>query len=163
VLAADSPWCDDVLTEPIEDCSTIIEQALEAALAELNAEHGDPADWRWGEAHRAVMEHPLLGRVPLAGSLFGIEVPTGGDGSTVNVGHFAMMPGAPFANTHAASFRGLYDLADLAESRFVIPSGQSGHPLSPHFADLTTLWAAGRTIRIAGGSGGRLELRPLNP
>ena len=161
ILETESPWCDDVRTEPVEDCSAIITRALMDALDELQATYGEPESWRWGEAHRAVMGHPLLGGVPLVGWLFGIEVPTGGDGSTIDVGHFSMTPGASFANDHAASFRGLYDLADLANSRFVAPTGQSGHPLSAHYDDLSALWAAGRTIRIDGGAGGgRLELVP---
>ena len=36
----------------------------------------------------------------------------------------------PFASTHAAGYRGLYDLADLDRSRFVARTGQSGNPLS---------------------------------
>jgi acyl-homoserine lactone acylase PvdQ len=30
----------------------------------------------------------------------------------------------------------------------VAATGQSGHPLSPHYRDLTALWASGRSLAI---------------
>ncbi|MFW5660454.1 MAG: penicillin acylase family protein, partial [Oceanicaulis sp.] len=49
---------------------------------------------------------------------------------------------------HAASFRAIYDLADLNRSRFMFAPGQSGHPLSPHHGDLAARWAAGEYFEI---------------
>ena len=44
----------------------------------------------------------------------------------------------------------MYDLADLDASRFVIASGQSGNPLSPHYDDFAERWRDVRYVRIAG-------------
>ncbi len=41
--------------------------------------------------------------------------------------------------THGGGFRGLYDLADPAKSRFMIATGESGHIFSSHYGDLTPL------------------------
>jgi len=43
----------------------------------------------------------------------------------------------------------LVDLKRPDNTGFVLPSGQSGHPLSEHFADQTSLWLGGRRIRIS--------------
>jgi penicillin amidase len=44
--------------------------------------------------------------------------------------------------------RAIYDLADLAASRFVIATGQSGNPFSRHYDDLNRLWRAGDSIAL---------------
>ena len=162
-------WCDDVATQAVETCAELAGRALDLALADLGRRFGpDQADWRWGEAHPARMAHAIFGNQPLLDRLFNIETPSGGDGTTVDVGHFA--PGneaRPFASIHAATYRGLYDLADLDRSRWIAATGQSGNPLSSHYRDLTRLWARGETVPMtrrsdayASGAIGRLRLLP---
>jgi penicillin amidase len=150
ILTRRQIWCDDVRTEPVETCAELASAALGAALRDLARRFGDDPDrWRWGDAHPARMDHPLFAHRPLLDRLFGIAVPSGGDSVTVNVGHFD--PGnelRPFASTHAATYRAIYDLANLDASRFVAPTGQSGNPLSAHHRDLTRLWAAGGSVPI---------------
>jgi len=41
-------------------------------------------------------------------------------------------------------------LGNLANSRFMIPAGQSGNPFSGHYRDLMTPWRDGDYFRIAG-------------
>jgi penicillin amidase len=95
------------------------------------------------------MGHPIFADLPVLGRLFDIEVASGGDSVTVNVGHFSPRDERrPFASTHAATYRAIYDLADLDRSRFVAVTGQSGNPLSRHYRDLTALWAAGQAVPI---------------
>ena len=57
---------------------------------------------------------------------------------------------APYANIHGAGYRAVYDLSDLDNSRFMIATGQSGHPLSPHYSDLVDLWRDGLFLPLAG-------------
>ena len=160
-------WCNDVATAEVETCAALAARALELALADLTRRFGaDQAGWRWGTAHPARMGHALFEDQPLLAWLFDIAVPRGGDSTTVNVAHYAQRAERqPFASTHAATFRGLYDLADPARSRFVTSTGQSGSPLSPHYRDLTALWAAGGSVTIDrespdGEAIGRLRLLP---
>jgi penicillin amidase len=150
VLTRRQIWCDDVRTEPIETCAELAAMALDVALLDLRRRFGaDPAAWRWGDAHVARMTHPVFANQPLLGRLFDIDVPSGGDSVTVDVGHFNPgNPRWPFASTHAATYRAIYDLAHLDASRFVSATGQSGNPLSPHYRDLTRLWAADASVPI---------------
>jgi penicillin G amidase len=165
VLSERPVWCDDIDTEAIEPCTALLAQALDTALSELREGFGDNMDgWRWGEAHAARMEHPLLGDLPVLGGIFSITVPTGGDGSTVNVGHYSMSARERFfASTHAAAYRGLYDLGDPSRSRFVAATGQSGNPLSAHYRDLTALWARGETVAMSAAPGGTVDTLVLEP
>jgi penicillin amidase len=73
----------------------------------------------------------------------------------------------PFAHRHGAGYRAVYDLADLDNSRFMIATGQSGNPLSPHYGDLVRPWRDGAHFRISRGKDdlarpalGRLALEP---
>ena len=63
---------------------------------------------------------------------------------------FDPKPDRPFARTHAAGFRGLYDLGDPDKSRFMIATGESGHIFSPHYGDLRRCGAEGKAITLAG-------------
>lgn len=148
VLLEKPIWCDDRNTAHTETCEELAGPALDLALDDLSSRFGDdPADWRWGDAHPATMAHPILGGIPILQDIVNIIQPVGGDSVTVNVGHYAHHNEAsPFASIQGASYRGLYDLADLDNSRFIAATGQSGHPLSPHYRDLTELWATGDTL-----------------
>ena len=143
-------WCDDIETDPIEECLGLASTALDRALDDLEQRYGDdPEDWRWGEAHPARMDHSIFGSVPVLGRLFNTVQPIGGDSVTVNVAHYRQGNDAdPFASVQGASYRGLYDLADLDRSRFISAAGQSGHPLSPYYRDLTALWAKGDLLSM---------------
>jgi penicillin amidase len=169
ILTRRQVWCDDRTTPAVETCAEQASRALELALADLARRYGpDRAEWRWGDAHPARMVHAAFGEQPLLAWLFNIEIATGGGDTTINVGHFAPRDEEhPFASVHAAGYRGLYDLADLARSRWIAATGQSGNPLSSHYRDLTPLWAAGEYVPMLRGEDvrgaealGRLRLVP---
>lgn len=127
-------------------CEPISVAALQEAVAGLAARFGnDIAGWSWGKAHRSVFSHPILGRMPLIGPLATAAIDSPGDGSTVDRGGTRWNG---FDAVHGASFRGVYDLADLDRSRFVVVPGQSGHLLSAHSRDFLRRWRDGETIAL---------------
>ena len=133
-------WCNG-------DCKPVLSQALHDASDALAARYGtDPAAWRWGAAHQAVFAHPLLGDVPMVGGFASRSVAVDGDDTTLFRGGNGKL--GAFAALHGAAYRGIYDLADLERSRFVVTPGQSGNLASGHAWDLLPLWAEGRTITI---------------
>lgn len=166
ILREGPAWCDQVTSDEVEDCATQIRGALESALTELALRFGRPAHrLTWGEAHLARFRHPVLSRVPLFDRLFGYAVETGGGDYTVNRAgvRLAGEGDGVFENIHGPGFRAVYDLADLDNSRFMIATGQSGNPLSPHYGDLAERWRDGHYVTLAGGAvvgGRRLRLTP---
>ena len=146
VLRERPVWCDDIATPAVETCDERIRLAWSRAVGGLEAGWGgDWRGWRWGQVHRSVMRHRLMERLPVVGALFRIELPADGDGSTVDVAHYPGGGGPEaFLSSTGPSYRMLVDLADPEASLFVAATGQSGHPLSPHWRDLTALWAEGR-------------------
>ncbi|WP_300542921.1 penicillin acylase family protein [Maricaulis sp.] len=149
VLTGDlAHWCDDITTDAAETCADLLGPALDRAMAGATAEYGrNIASWRWGEAHYARHDHTPFSGIPLLSDWFTIETPVPGDGSTVNVAHYAFRtPG--YAAFHGASYRALYDMADPEASRFMITTGQSGNVMSRHYDDLAPLWGRGEYLEI---------------
>lgn len=156
--AAGRAWCGE------GGCGPALSAALTQAVADLAPVHGpDPAAWRWGAAHPARFDHPVLRFVPFLGDRVRISAPSPGDGETVNRAGSRGESGGIFANVHGAGFRGVFDLADPAGAFVVIATGQSGHFLSKHWSDLTARWVGGGQVRlgpIEGTPSGRIDLVP---
>jgi penicillin amidase len=83
------------------------------------------------------------------GRYFNVEVPSPGDGYTLNRGKTEFGETPPYANRHASSYRGIYDLGDLDRSLFIHTTGQSGNPLSPFYRSFASRWAEVEYIEIA--------------
>lgn len=143
-LNRNSPYCAG-------DCPKLVSDSLVATIEWIETRHGRSLDrWRWGDEHNAPFDNPVLSRLPLIGWFLSVDIPTDGDYFTVNRGaNSARDPDRPFAHIHGAGYRAVYDLADLDASLFVVAPGQSGHPLSAHWADLAPIWASGRHLRLA--------------
>lgn len=152
MLGPESAWCDDVGTrDRAETCAEALESSLRRSLDELSGRYGrDMRAWRWGSEHRAPLAHQLISRIPVLRDLFDIGIETDGSFHTVNRGASRISDErAPFAHQHGAGYRAIYDLADLSRSRFIITTGQSGNPLSPHYGDFVERWRDGRHVELA--------------
>ena len=109
------------------------------------------SQWKWGKEHVAVLRHKVYSHVPLLDKVSDLSMPSSGDFYTLDRGGgFEVPADLPFARTHGAGFRGIYDLADPDKSRFMITTGQSGHILSAHYRDLAPLWIDVKSIPLAG-------------
>ncbi len=135
---AGAHWCGG-------DCAELLKKTLDTTMSSLAARLGpDPAAWRWGSVHQAVFAHPVLRSIPLLGPMTTARVAVPGDGTTLDR---ADMNNALEA-VHGASYRGIYDLADLDRSLFMMAPGQSGNPLSRHARDFLTRWRDGAMVLL---------------
>ncbi len=143
-------WCDVVQSAPVETCATIARQALDAAILDLGDRFGkDVTSWRWGDLHEARHEHPGLGRMPGVRWVVSlVQSTSGGDGTLARAGTLGEGRD-PWLNITGAGYRGVYDLADPDSSVFIISTGQSGHPLSRHYDDLSELWRRGEYVGMS--------------
>ncbi len=99
------------------------------------------ATWRWGQAHIAVFANPVLSRIPILRDWFSVSISTPGAYDTLNRGPSIIRDDRhPFEQVFGAGLRIITDLASPADSRMIITPGQSGNPLSGHFADLVRRW-----------------------
>ncbi len=151
-------WCG------ADACAGLLSRALEAAVRDLTARYGsDPAEWRWGKAHVARFEHPLLRFVPLLGAMVRLEVPTPGDGETISRGGFREAGDNPFQHLHGAGLRIVLDLSDQDGVLAMIATGQSGHPMSDAWGGMLQRWGDGDVLRLGrlpDREAGRIRLTP---
>ena len=169
VLAAgDNSWCDDRHSLAPETCMQQADRALTLALEELQTAYGDdPGRWRWGQAHQTRLEHQPFSRVAALSGLFELRVPVGGDSHTLNANRAVLRPdarsGQRYHSDHGPGLRMLHDLADPAQSRFMIATGQSGLVFSPLYRNLAEPWRRGEMLPLWGTPGERKKVLVLQP
>jgi penicillin amidase len=138
-------WFDDVTTkDKVETRDDIIRKSFLQALDSLKKNVGtDMAQWQWGKIHTLTMKHILgSGDIRVFKTFFNIgPFETGGTGTSINNGEFKF--DKPFDHTLGASSRRVIDFSEAGEFKSVMPAGNSGEPLSPHYADQTRLWLSG--------------------
>lgn len=139
-----SRWFDDIATiDRRETRDDIYLLAASDAVERLREQYGAEEDWAWSRVHVARFEHPL-GSVALPFRWLFNRGPIQmvGDGTTVlRVSYHRLRP---FQAYELPSWRQILDVGNWDESRVVLPGGQSGHPLSPHYFDQNVLWREGR-------------------
>jgi penicillin amidase len=162
-------WCDVLQSAPSETCSDIARLALDDALVWITQKYGTNLQTlRWGDAHEATHDHPVLGTAPVLRWFVNIRQSTSGGDNTLMRGRTSGIGDDPFMNVHAATYRGVYDFADPDSSVFITSTGQSGHFLSRYYDDFGDLWRRGEYIPMSldpalarGGAVGVTILEPV--
>lgn len=145
-----SVWCDVLQSAPVETCPDMARMALDDALLWINETWGPQLEsLRWGDAHQATHDHPVLGKVPVLRYFVNIRQSTSGGDNTLQRGRTKGTDPDPYFNVHGAGYRGVYDFADPDSSVFVTSTGQSGHFLSRHYDDMAQLWRRGEYIPMS--------------
>jgi penicillin amidase len=136
-----SRWWDDIGTvERRETRDDVYLLAAADAARELRGLSGRTA---WDQVHAATFAHPLSeGGWPIAWLFNRGPVPVTGDGTTVMRVSHRRLHG--FAAWEHPSWRQVFDVGAWDNSQVVLPAGQSGHPLSPHYFDQNELWRSGQ-------------------
>jgi penicillin amidase len=140
---SNSRWWDDIHTPARETLRDVVLLALgEAEKALTDAGGDDPADWRWDTFHTLELVHPV-GRAKPFNLLFNVgPVGVPGGKEVINNTGFSLRPdeNGHFPALYGPSKRIIIDFADVEAAVSVLPSGQSGHLLSPHYADQFPLY-----------------------
>ncbi|MCS6995133.1 MAG: penicillin acylase family protein [Anaerolineales bacterium] len=110
-------------------------ELLTAALASAVTELGDQT---WGDIHQYTASHPLGSIGPLRPIFNRGPFPIGGNWNTVNSGGY--YPDQPYAMALGPAYRIIANPADWDASLSIVPTGQSGQPFSPHYADQIQPW-----------------------
>ncbi len=143
-------WCDVLQSAPVETCTDMARLALDDALIWIAERYGTALEsLRWGDAHQATHDHPVLGEVPILRFFVNIRQSTSGGDNTLLRGRTSGTGPDPFQNVHGAGYRGVYDFADPDSSVFITATGQSGHFLSRYYDDQAQLWRRGEYIPMS--------------
>jgi penicillin amidase len=172
------PLFDDVTSaNKKETRDDIIRKSMGNALTELETAMGkDIHAWRWGKIHHVTFKHFFHGTSSVLDNFIDIgPAEIGGDGTTVfnteyplNEYHSEVnrLQTTPYENILGPSMRFICDLSTPDQFEIVLPTGQSGNILSPHYSDMTEHWLRGGyyTLRVSAEAGrknrDKLTLRP---
>ncbi len=118
------------------DWDSFLFDVLNSAVERLNQENlGEhPRSARWGWFNRVEIAHPLVGALTGLGTLLNMPMQE--------------FPGCSYCvrvvrKLHGASERFVVSPGQPERGFFQMPGGQSGHFLSPHYADHQSYWANG--------------------
>ena len=163
-------WNDDVLQRLLSDpkrcepqsCAALLKASLDETIAGLKQTLGsDPAHWQWGALHRMHFRNPVLRNVPLLADWLDPDLATDGDQFTVNRGVPAETRDPPaLPDVHGPTMRLIVDLKEPMQARAALAGGQSGNPLSAHYADWLPDWRDGHYRTIVQPSVHTLTLTP---
>ena len=135
-------WWDDIGTvDRRETRDDIFLLAAADAAADVAAWSDDERGW--DAVHAVTFAHPLGEGGRLLAWFFNRgPVPVVGDGTTVmRISHRRLRG---FGAWEHPSWRQVLDVGGWDNSRVVLPTGQSGHPMSPNYFDQNDLWRAGQ-------------------
>ena len=108
--------------------------AVDVTIAQLTAGGKSLADRTWAEANSAEIRHPLSSAIPLFGKFLNMPGdPLPGDIYTPRASTPRTGPSERMAVSPGRENEGILH----------IPTGQSGHPLSPHYGDQYRAWLNG--------------------
>ena len=125
---------------------------VDAVIAQLTEGGKSLADRTWGEANSAEIRHPLAGAIPFFGSYLNMPGdPLPGDVYTPRASTPRTGPSERMAVSPGRESEGILHM----------PTGQSGHPLSPHYGDQYRAWLIGEpTPFLPGATVNTLVLTP---
>lgn len=147
--ASVAPSDDAGGARPWPQAADAIEDALAWAVTTLTARRGpDPLTWAWEEVRPLWLRHPLGQTVKVLRGVVDIgPLPGAGDAHTIS--QATVVPLDPLANPLAiANLRMVVDVGDWSASRWALAGGQSGNPVSRHYADQVGPWLDGPGIPI---------------
>ena len=141
-----STWIDDINTfNKIEKIDEIIHKSVLDGVAEIQKKFGPNwSNWKWGDAHSLTHKH-LFYKNSFINWLLGFSVGpyrSGGSNKTPNAGGFSLK--TPYKQTAGASMRRIVDFSNWNETKFILPTGQSGLPNSPHYKDQAEMYHNGK-------------------
>lgn len=141
---AELPWWDDINTDKTETMDGIITYAFKRTVKELEAQFGaDPSAWTWNKARHLELKHPM-GKVKPLNLLFNVGPgEMRGGHETISQTDFDLNPYGFYTVRVGPQMRIVHDLGSENNSWSVLPSGQSGHPLSPHYDDQFDMYRNG--------------------
>ncbi len=139
-------WWNNVLTtDQLETRSLIFRKAFQKGMSELQAELGtDIESWTWGRVHTLKHGHPL-GKVDLLSQWFDVgPFPAPGGNETINNAGFIYNGDGEYPITYGPSMRTVIDFADVSHSVTILPTGNSGNVMSPHYKDQAEKYVHGK-------------------
>ena len=141
-----SIWWDDSTTKGTKETQAFIfKKSYKEAIAALEKQLGATvASWTWNKVHTVEHQHPL-GKVSALKPIFNVgPFEIAGTNEVINNLMFGLNASGNYKVTGGPSTRRVIDFSDVENSWSIIPTGQSGNPMSAHYADQTQMYNEGK-------------------
>jgi penicillin amidase len=164
-----SVWWNDVNTrDVVESRNMIFEKAFDKTIQELVAQMGKIVDmWEWGRIHVLEHKHPIGMKKPF-NLLFNVgPYPVPGGPEVINQMGFDLTDEGIYRVKYGPAMRIVIDMADIENSKSILPTGQSGNVMSRYYYDQAMMYNTGKMRKqkmnraeIEANRIGRLVLQP---
>ncbi len=143
---ANSPWWDNITTKDRKETQKeILTQSFKEAITSLEKQLGkDIGQWQWAKVHKITFQHPI-GKLKLFSKFFNVgSYSIAGTNEVINNQLFIYTDDAEINTKGGPSTRRIIDFSDIENSWSVLPTGQSGNPMSKHYDDQSELFVNGK-------------------
>ncbi|NOX86002.1 MAG: penicillin acylase family protein [Chlorobi bacterium] len=140
-----SVWWDDISTqdkkETREDIFTLsLTQTIDALTKQFGE---DVSSWQWGKVHTLTHVHPI-GRKKPFDKIFNVgPFAKAGSNEVIDKEAFEYSASGIYPVKGGPAMRLLLDFGDPEHALSIIPTGQSGNIMSPHYADQAEMFVNG--------------------
>lgn len=141
-----SPWWDNRSTnDKIESRNEILSLSFNQTITHLEKQLGNQiSDWTWNKVHSVEHKHPL-GEVAALRSYFNVgPFEINGSNEVINNLMFTFTEAGNHQVKAGPSTRRIIDFSDIENSVSILPTGQSGNPLSKHYKDQAQMYNKGK-------------------
>ncbi|WP_091173339.1 penicillin acylase family protein [Flavobacterium sinopsychrotolerans] len=145
-----SLWWDNINTKNEKETrSQIVSKSFKESVVALENQLGKTvSDWTWNKVHTVEHQHPL-GKVAALRSIFNVgPFEVSGSTEVINNLFFDFTDDGNYIVKGGPSTRRIIDFSDIENSWSILPTGQSGNPLSEHYSDQAELYNAGKFRRM---------------
>ncbi len=141
-----SVWWDNVTTKNKKETRTaILNQSFQEAITALEKQLGNnTAKWTWNKVHTLENQHPI-GKVALFKKFFNVgPFEIDGANEVINNQMFVYNESGKYEVKAGPSTRRVIDFSDIENSYSILPTGQSGNPMSKHYDDQAEMYVQGK-------------------
>ncbi len=142
----ESVWWDNITTKNQKETrNQMVSKSYKEAILALEKQLGNSvSDWTWNKVHTVEHQHPL-GKVTALRPFFNVgPFPVSGSTEVINNLFFDFTDNGNYLVKGGPSTRRIIDFSDIENSWSVLPTGQSGNPMSEHYKDQAPLYNEGR-------------------
>jgi penicillin G amidase len=146
VVNNNSLWWDNIATKNQKETRVqIITKSFKEAITTLESQLGKSITaWTWNKVHTVEHQHPL-GKVNALKPFFNVgPFEVSGSMEVINNLFFDFTEDGIYNVKGGPSTRRIIDFSDIENSWSILPTGQSGNPMSPHYKDQAEMYNTGK-------------------
>lgn len=141
-----SMWWDNIATKDKKETrKEILQKSFVESISDLEQQLGSTTNvWTWGKLHTLEHTH-AIGKAKLFAPFFNVgKFEVAGGNEVINNLMFGFSPEANYQVTAGPSTRRVIDFSDVENSVSILPTGNSGNPMSKHYNDQAEMYTQGK-------------------